>query len=66
MIEQITGYSVTCDICGAELALIDDCTAIYDSETEASCNARECGWEEFQPGKWACEDCAENLNKESE
>ncbi len=62
MIEKYEGFTMTCDLCGHELELLDDCTAIFDTEGEATTNARECGWKEIEPGKWACEDCLEELN----
>ena len=64
MIEPTTGYIITCDICGEELALYDGCTAVFDTESEASTNARECGWKETELGKWACMDCIEGLDSE--
>lgn len=65
MIEEIKGYVVNCDICDNELGF-DGVTSVFDSEKEASEIARENGWKEIEPGKWACENCAEEIESKTE
>lgn len=63
MIEEIKGYVLSCDICGAELE-DDSICPVYNSEDDAREAARDAGWVEYEPGKFACESCAETNNKE--
>lgn len=63
MIEEIKGYVLSCDICKRELECDSFCP-VFGSEKEAREIAKEQGWVEYEPGKFACEDCAETHNKE--
>ena len=62
MIEPITGYAVYCDRCGAEMEY-DSYLPVFDSEQEARDAARDAGWQEYEYGRFACENCKETLNE---
>lgn len=63
MIEPITGYTVTCDLCGEDLES-EGYRLVFDSESEARNVCKESGWREVEYGKYACVNCQETLNEE--
>lgn len=66
MIEQITGYVVTCDECGASLTFNESDQAVFEDDFVAEQVAIESGWRKV-PGKLLCEDCYHDyLNHEEE
>lgn len=60
MIEQITGYTVTCDFCGEDLES-EGYRIVFDSESEARNVCKESGWREVEYGKFACAECRDTI-----
>ena len=60
MIKKMECYIAVCDLCGCELEF-DGCGILHDTEKLAREAALENGWKEIEPGKWACDNCVEEL-----
>ncbi len=60
MIEKISAYEISCDLCGNSLEL-NDVEVLFDTEKEAEEAALEAGWLPFSTSRWVCDQCLEDL-----